>query len=157
MANPQKSKGDAAEREIAKILEERTALQVRRQLGAGRTNAAGGDVGDLAGVPHHVIQVAARSDLASVLRIKPNEAEAQRTNAGAEFAATFIRLRRSKCQPPADHWRVVLTLDQWLRYLAAARFYVASVLPQQAPLVTDASHGDTAANNEWPWGRDYEL
>lgn len=128
MANPQKAKGDSAEREIAAILSEETGLTVRRQLGAGRTNAAGGDVGDLHGIPHHVIQVASRADLASVLRIKPVEAEQQRRNANAAFAATFMRLRRTKNQPPADHWRVVLTLDQWLLYLRAARFYGASVL-----------------------------
>lgn len=156
MANPQKAKGDAAEREIAAILSEATGLTVRRQLGAGRTNAAGGDVGDLAGIPHHVIQVAARSDLASVLRIKPVEAELQRANAGAEFAATFMRLQRRRNQPPADHWRVVLTLDQWLLYLRAARFYAASVLSQPDewfPPNTLTQPGDS----EWPHGQDYEL
>ncbi len=129
MANPQKVKGDHAEREIAELLTRLVPdLVVRRQLGAGRTNAAGGDVGDLEGVPHHVVQVAHWNNLAGALRHKPLEAETQRGNADRPFAATFLRLRKSKGQPEGDHWRVVLTLDQWLVYLKTARFYADSVL-----------------------------
>lgn len=128
MSNPRKAKGDAAEREIAELIAERAHLVVRRQLGAGRTNAAGGDVGDLDGIPHHVAQVAHWDNIAGALRHKPVEAEFQRENAGKQFAATFLRLRKFKGQPEGDHWRVVLTLDQWLAYLEAARFYADSVL-----------------------------
>jgi hypothetical protein len=45
------------------------------------------------------------------VRVKPIEAETQRTNAGATFACTLIRLR-------GGEWRAVLTLDQiatWMR------------------------------------------
>ena len=46
MANPQKRKGDAAEREAAQLLSDLLGLVVRRKLGAGRTTRAGGDTGD---------------------------------------------------------------------------------------------------------------
>lgn len=128
MPNPQKRKGDRAELEIAALISEATGLTVRRALGAGRTNAAGGDVGDLAGIPYHVAQVAHRDSIASVVRHKPAEAEAQRLNAGEEFAVTLVRLRRARGEAPTDSYRVVLTFKQWLAYLKAARFYGDSLL-----------------------------
>lgn len=128
MANPQKSKGDRAELEIASLIAGKTDLPVRRSLGAGRTNAAGGDVGDLDGIPYHVGQVAHRDNIASVVRKKPIETEQQRVNAGARFGATFVRLRRLKNESPEDAYRVILTLPQWLAYLEAARFYGESLL-----------------------------
>ena len=39
MANPQKRKGDAAEREAAQLLSDLLGLVVRRKLGAGRTTS----------------------------------------------------------------------------------------------------------------------
>ena len=47
MANPQKRKGDAAEREAAQLIADLLALPVRRKLGAGRSNGSGGDIGDI--------------------------------------------------------------------------------------------------------------
>lgn len=55
MGNPQKRKGDAAEREAAALVAELTGYPVRRKLGAGRSD----DEGDLEGVPRTVLQVAA--------------------------------------------------------------------------------------------------
>lgn len=110
MANPQKTKGDAAERQAAERLSELTGLPVRRKLGAGRTNAAGGDTGDLEGIPGHAIQVANWADTAAAARIKPQGAEEQAVNAGVSYAATLVRFR-------GGTWRVVLTPEQWLRYL----------------------------------------
>ena len=51
--NKQKNKGDAAEREAAKLLAEATGLPVRRKLGAGRQD----DVGDLDGVPKQLYRL----------------------------------------------------------------------------------------------------
>lgn len=104
-SNTNKKKGDRAERELAELLTILLGRQVRRQLGAGRTTAAGGDVGDLDGIPHWTIQVADWADVSAAALRKPTEAEAQRINAGSTFAATFIRFRGGR-------WRAVLTPHQ---------------------------------------------
>ena len=106
MSNPQKRKGDSAEREAAEILTDLLNLPIRRKLGAGRQD----DTGDLDGVPDHVIQVANWADTAAAARIKPQGAEQQRINANATHAATLVRFR-------GGTWRVVLTLEQWRRYV----------------------------------------
>lgn len=102
MANPQKRRGDAAELEAARIIHDLLGFPARRKLGAGRTD----DTGDIDGVPDHVIQVANWSDVRAAAVQKPRGAEAQRQNAGATFAATFVRFR-------GGVWRVVLTPEQW--------------------------------------------
>lgn len=106
MSNPQKRKGDSAEREAAEILTTLLGTPCRRKLGAGRQD----DTGDLDGVPDHVIQVANWADTAAAARIKPQGAEQQRINANATHAATLVRFR-------GGTWRVVLTLEQWARYI----------------------------------------
>lgn len=106
MSNPQKRKGDRAELEAAELLTQLLSTPVRRKLGAGRSD----DTGDLDGVPDHAIQVASWADTAAAARLKPRGAEQQRRNAGARHAATLIRFR-------GGQWRVVLTLEQWARYL----------------------------------------
>lgn len=108
MANPQKAKGDSAEREAAELLTRLTGFSVRRKLGAGRQD----DVGDLDGIPDHAVQVANWADTAAAARIKPRGAQAQADNAGASFAATLVRFR-------GGTWRVVLTVEQWAAYLKA--------------------------------------
>lgn len=106
MSNPQKRKGDSAEREAAEILTDLLGTPCRRKLGAGRQD----DTGDIDGVPGHVIQIANWADTAAAARIKPPEAEQQRLNAQAQHAATLVRFR-------GGTWRVVLTLEQWRRYV----------------------------------------
>jgi hypothetical protein len=107
MANPQKSKGDLGELEAAALLTNLLGVPVRRKLGAGRSD----DTGDLDGVPGHVVQVANWADTAAAARVKPREAEQQRINASADHAASMVRFR-------GGTWRVVLTLEQWAKYLA---------------------------------------
>lgn len=102
MTNPNKSKGDRAELEVQQLLRDHLGVPARRALGAGRAD----DMGDITGVPDLTIQVAAWKDLASVLRVKPDECEQQRLRAGTQFAATFIRLR-------GGTWRVVQTPEQF--------------------------------------------
>ena len=106
MSNPQKRKGDSAEREAAAVLTELLGTPVRRKLGAGRQD----DTGDLDGVPDHVIQVANWADTAAAAIQKPRGAEQQRLNANATHAATLVRFR-------GGTWRVVLTLEQWAAYI----------------------------------------
>ena len=108
MSNSQKAKGDRAELEAAELLTDLLGTTVRRKLGAGRQD----DTGDLDGVPDHIVQVANWADTAAAARVKPREAEDQRENAGAEYAATLVRFR-------GGNWRVVLTPEQWARYLTS--------------------------------------
>lgn len=110
MASPQKAKGDEAERQAARLITDLTGWSVRRMLGAGRKD----DVGDLDGVPDTVIQVSNRqARFYESIREKPLEAELQRVNAGALYAATFVRLR-------GGEWRVVMTPEQWATYAREA-------------------------------------
>jgi hypothetical protein len=106
MANRQKAKGDRAELEAAEFFSGLTGLSLRRKLGAGRQD----DTGDLDGLPEHAIQVANWADTAAAARVKPRGAEEQAQNAGVAYAATLVRFR-------GGTWRVVLTPEQWLRYL----------------------------------------
>lgn len=108
MSNPRKAKGDRAELEAATLIADLIGVPVRRKLGAGRAD----DTGDLDGVPDHVIQVANWTDVTAAISTKPDGAETQRANAGAGYAATFLRLRGGK-------WRVVLTPQQWAAYYQA--------------------------------------
>tara|TARA_R100000458_G_scaffold44500_1_gene42574 strand:+ start:137 stop:478 length:342 start_codon:yes stop_codon:yes gene_type:complete len=109
--NSQKNKGDKAEREAAELLSEKLPWKARRKLGAGRMD----DVGDLEidGCPECVIQVADWSDKSKACLQKPREAEMQRWNAKAKYAASMIRWR-------GGHWRIVMTVDQFARLLTAA-------------------------------------
>ena len=88
------------------------ALPARRKLGAGRTNGAGGDTGDIEGVPGHVIQIASWANVAAAARLKPVEAQQQACNAALPFAASWVRFR-------GGTWRIVLTPEQWAAYAAA--------------------------------------
>jgi len=110
MTNPKKQKGDRAELEAAALLTDLLEVPVRRKLGAGRID----DTGDLDGVPGHVVQVASWADTAAAARIKPREAEQQRINASAAHAVSLVRFR-------GGTWRVVLTIEQWARYVALVK------------------------------------
>jgi hypothetical protein len=87
VSNPQKRKGDAAEREVAGILTDLLGVKAQRALGAGRKE----DVGDVFGIPDTVIQVAAHRDINEALRRKLPETVAQQGHAGATFGALFLR------------------------------------------------------------------
>ena len=103
-----KAKGDAGEREAAALIHDLLGVPARRKLGAGRLD----DEGDIDGVPDTVIQVCSRStDVVAVGVVrKPLEADKQAANAGATFAATFLRIR-------GGTWRVVLTPEAWATYV----------------------------------------
>lgn len=107
MTNPNKLKGDRAEREAAALITDLTGFAARRKLGAGRAD----DQGDIdTAIPSTVIQVADWQNRLRAMMEKPLGAERQRINAGATFAATLIRSR-------GGIWRVVLTPEQWATYV----------------------------------------
>lgn len=101
----EKRKGDARERQAAAAIDDLLGVPARRMLGAGRAD----DVGDIHGVPMTVIQVADWRDALRAVWEKPIEAETQRANAGAVFAASWIWL-------PRRGFRVSLTPEQWATY-----------------------------------------
>ena len=114
--NPQKNKGDRAERELAEILTELTGYEVQRTLSAGIPD----DVGDLIGLPNVAVQVTSRGrgNIGEAYLQKPREVEQQKINAGVDHAATFVRhpgVRNKNAR--LDRWRVVLTLEQFIRLL----------------------------------------
>jgi len=106
MTNPQKNKGDRAEREAADILSLETKYKVERRFGAGMEN----DKGDLVGIPNFCVQVADWQNKSAACLIKPREVEQQRINAGVDNAFSMIRFR-------GGHWRVVMTVEQFARQL----------------------------------------
>ena len=110
MTGSSKRKGDRAEVELETVIHDLLGWNVRRKLGAGRTTTAGGDTGDLDGVPAHVIQVASWANTAAAARLKPDEAALQAEHAAVPFAATLVRFR-------GGTWRVVLTPEQWAAYV----------------------------------------
>ena len=79
---------------------------MRRKLGAGRLD----DTGDLDGIPDTVVQVANWNNALRAVREKPEGAETQRLNAGADYAATAVRL-------VGGVWRFVLTPEQFATYV----------------------------------------
>ena len=64
MAHPSKRKGDGAELEVARLLADLTGWNVRRRLGAGRTD----DSGDLDGIPGCCAQAKSYKDIQRAVR-----------------------------------------------------------------------------------------
>ena len=106
MSNPQKRKGDKAEREACALLTEFTPFEVERRFGAGQDN----DKGDLVGIPNFCVHVADWQNKSAACLIKPREVEQQRKNAGVDYAMTMIRFR-------GGHWRVVMTVEQFAKLI----------------------------------------
>jgi hypothetical protein len=104
--NPQKNKGDKAEREAADVLSLETEYKVERRFGAGMEN----DKGDLVGIPNFAIQVADWQNKSAACLIKPREVEQQRINAGVDHAMTMVRFR-------GGNWRVVMTVEQFAKLI----------------------------------------
>ena len=102
VTNPQKRKGDAAEREIAAILADHLGLPVRRKLGAGRTD----DEGDLEGVPGWTLEVKNFADVARGINKGLVDCEREQANAGTTHGAALIRR-------PGGRWFVVMTVEQF--------------------------------------------
>lgn len=105
MTNPQKRRGDAAEREIAKILADLTGHPVRRKLGAGRQD----DQGDIDGVPSTTIEVKAFKDTTRGIREGLDDLEREHANTDNTYAVCFVRR-------PGGRWIAVMTPEQWAIY-----------------------------------------
>ena len=111
--NPQKNKGDRAEREACIYLTAATGYTVERRFGAGMEK----DKGDLVGIPDTVIQIANWKDTNAAVLQKPREAEQQRINAKANYAVTLVRYKKRPGCKHGDNWRVVMTIEQYARLI----------------------------------------
>ena len=111
--NPQKNKGDRAEREACIYLTAATGYRVERRFGAG----AELDKGDLIGIPNTVVQVCDMKDKSEAVLRKPREAEQQRINANAKHAITMVRFNKRPNCAEGDNWRVVMTIEQYARLI----------------------------------------
>lgn len=103
MSNPNKRKGDSAEREVATLLSDGLGFKVRRKLGAGRAD----DTGDLDGLPDCTAQVKNYQDIARAIREGLAALEVQQKNSGTIYGVLFVRRR-------GGTWIAVQTLDQWM-------------------------------------------
>ncbi len=111
--NPQKNKGDRAEREACIYLSKATGYEVERRFGAGQDK----DKGDLVGIPDTVVQVCDYKNKSEAVLRKPREAEQQRLNAGAKHAITMVRFNKRPGCAEGDNWRVVMTIEQYARLI----------------------------------------
>ena len=111
--NPQKNKGDRAEREACIYLTAATGHIVERRFGAG----AELDKGDLVGIPDTVIQVTDMKNKSEAVLRKPREAEVHRMNAGVDHAITMVRFNKRPNCAEGDNWRVVMPIDQYARLI----------------------------------------
>ena len=102
MTSRQQSKGDRAERELAAIIHDLTGWNVRRKLGAGRSD----DTGDLDGIPDTTAQAKNYTDLLRAIRECLHDLPTQQANAGTTHAVGFVRRR-------GGQWVAVMNLDQW--------------------------------------------
>jgi hypothetical protein len=100
--NTAKNKGDRAERELAVILADLLGVDVRRKLGAGRTD----DVGDMDGLVGWTVEAKNVANLADALREGVADSTREQRNAGTPFGVAFVRVR-------GGTWYAVQSLEQW--------------------------------------------
>lgn len=102
MASTSKRKGDRAELEIAGILADQLGVNVRRKLGAGRSD----DQGDLDGMPLVTVEVKNYKDVGRAVRDGIDDLEREQVNAGTPFGVAFIRR-------PGGRWIAVQPVEAW--------------------------------------------
>ena len=103
MTNPQKNRGDKAEREIAGMLSMLLGGTVKRKLGAGRAE----DEGDLYGLTDTTAQVKDYKDVTRAIREGLEALERQQANAGTTHSVLFVRR-------PGGRWIAVQSLEGWV-------------------------------------------
>ncbi len=109
--NSSKAKGDAKERELAKLIADLTGWPVERALGAGRK----ADVGDMFGIPDTTAQAKwwPSKTFADAVNACLKDLRRQQENSGDTFAVGFVRRRGGR-------WVAVMELDQWATYAREA-------------------------------------
>lgn len=107
--NPQKRKGDHAEREIAGLLNDMLGIKVRRKLGAGRTD----DTGDLDWDIDGTVQVKSYKDTNRAIREGLANIRQQTNNNGSNWGAVLARR-------PGGEWIAVMQLEDFAFLLREA-------------------------------------
>ena len=102
MSNPQKRKGDQAERDAAALLADQLGLPIRRKLGAGRAD----DEGDLEGLPGFTLEVKNYANVTTAVRNALADCTTEQANAGTPHGASLIRL-------PGGRFFVAQTIEQF--------------------------------------------
>lgn len=115
MANPNKVKGDRAERAAVEALRELAADLVlpdaQRMLGAGRRD----DIGDLRVFPDAAVQVRAMRNLAAGVRSAAFDAEVQAARGRSKFPLGMVPIPHAPNRPDAVRWLAATT--QWPTHL----------------------------------------
>lgn len=101
MANPAKRKGDAAERELAGLLQDMLGINVRRKLGAGRQD----DTGDLDGL-NCTAQVKSYRDTTRAISDGLKDIRDQTLRDGSNYGVVFARR-------PGGQWIAVMQLEDF--------------------------------------------
>lgn len=104
MANPNKRKGDRAERELATLLSELLNRPMRRMLGAGRKD----DTGDIDGIDDTAIQAKHWNDITAAITQGIGQLTQQQQNKNAEHGVLFIKHRK-------HGWLAVTTIGEWAK------------------------------------------
>ncbi len=102
MAHPSKRKGDKYELEAARLMTEMFGTEVRRKLGAGRTD----DTGDLEGLDGLTIQVKAYTNVGAGVLAGLKDGPSNQANAGTPFGVSMVRIR-------GGAWAFVMTPEQF--------------------------------------------
>ena len=102
MTNPNKRKGDNAERQLANILSDLLQKPMRRTLGAGRKD----DIGDIDGIDDTAIQVKHWNDITAAITQGITQLTQQQQNKKAQHGVLFIKHRK-------HGWLAVTTLGEW--------------------------------------------
>jgi len=105
VANPNKRKGDRAERELATLLSDLLGRPMRRMLGAGRQD----DVGDIDGIDDLAIQAKHWNDITAAITQGITQLAQQQKNKNADHGVLFIKHRK-------HGWLAVMTIGEWAEY-----------------------------------------
>ena len=111
MSNPQKVKGDKAERDVAGYLAAHGFPYAERAYGAGRPD----DVGDIDGIPGVVVEV--KNHKALTIPAWLNELEVEMSNARAVHGAVVAKRRGST---DVGSWYAIAPFADWVRLLLEA-------------------------------------
>ena len=111
MSNPQKVKGDKAERDVAAYLAAHGFPYAERAYGAGRPD----DVGDIDGIPGVVVEVKNHTKITIPAWL--NELEVEMSNARAVHGAVVAKRRGST---DVGSWYAIAPFADWVRLLLEA-------------------------------------
>jgi Holliday junction resolvase len=109
VTSPQARKGNAAERELAKILTDELGVTVRRKLGAGRLD----DEGDLEGLRDTTVEVKNYADTLRAISDGLADLRREQANAATTFGVCFVRRRGGR-------WLAVMDVDQFCTWYREA-------------------------------------